>query len=171
MRTSTPTRTVRSRLNTTRKVVVATAAALAAVIGLGVTAASASSTPSDVVTVTAFHETIKPWDSIAIPSLSCPAGSYLQNVDLSPGRIVPKGVQVIEPRFGLEPGGAIGVTIGAAKATPEMRQGVTLCPLTGTNADGAISSATNWDPAFPHDLVIQLSCTTDINKAAFAFAG
>ena len=170
MRASTPTRTVLSRLNTTTKVVVATAAALA-VTALGVTAASASSTPSDVVTVTAFHETVKPWDSIAIPSLSCPAGSYLQNVDLSPGRIVPKGAQVIEPRFGLEPGGAIGVTIGAAKATPEMRQGVTLYPLTGTNADGAISSATNWDPAFRHDVVIQLSCTTDINKAAFAYAG
>ena len=171
MRASTSTRGVRSRLSTTTTVVVATTAALAAVTGLGVGAASASSNPSDVVTVTAFQETIKPWDSIAIPSRSCPSGSYLQTVDLSPGRIVPKGVQVIEPRFGLEPGGAIGVTIGAAKATPEMRQGVMLYPLTGTNADGAISSATNWDPAFRHDVVIQLSCSTDINKAAFAYAG
>jgi hypothetical protein len=157
-------------MNTTTKALVATAAALA-VTGLGATAASASSTPSDVVTVTAFHETIKPWDSISIPSLSCPAGSYLQNVDLSPGRIVPKGVRVIEPRFGLEPGGAIGVTIGAAKATPEVRQGVWIYPLTGTNADGAISTATNWDPASSHDLIVQLSCTTDITKAAFAYAG
>lgn len=158
-------------MNTTTKALVATAAALAAVTGLGATAASASSTASDVVTVTAFHETIKPWDSISIPSLSCPAGSYLQNVDLSPGRIVPKGVRVIEPRFGLEPGGAIGVTIGAAKATPEVRQGVWIYPLTGTNADGAISTATNWDPASSHDLIVQLSCTTDITKAAFAYAG
>ena len=158
-------------MNTTTKALVATAAALAAVTGLGATAASASSTASDVVTVTAFHETIKPWDSISIPSLSCPAGSYLQNVDLSPGRIVPKGVRVIEPRFGLEPGGAIGVTIGAAKATPEVRQGVWIYPLTGTNADGVISTATNWDPASSHDLIVQLSCTTDITKAAFAYAG
>ena len=158
-------------MNTTTKALVATAAALAAVTGLGATAASASSTASDVVTVTAFHETIKPWDSISIPSLSCPAGSYLQNVDLSPGRIVPKGVRVIESRFGLEPGGAIGVTIGAAKATPEVRQGVWIYPLTGTNADGAISTATNWDPASSHDLIVQLSCTTDVTKAAFAYAG
>ena len=157
-------------MNTTTKALVATAAALA-VTGLGATAASASSTPSDVVTVTAFHETIKPWDSISIPSLSCPSGSYLQNVDLSPGRIVPKGVRVIEPRFGLEPGGAIGVTIGAAKATPEVRQGVWIYPLTGTTADGAISTATNWDPASSHDLIVQLSCTTDVTKAAFAYAG
>jgi hypothetical protein len=143
---------------------------MAAIAGLGATAASASSTTSDV-TVTAFHETVKPWQTIGIPSLSCPAGSYLQNVDLSPGRIVPKGVQVIEPRYGLAPGGAVGVTIGAAKATPEVRGGYRIYPLTGTNADGAISSATNWDPAASHDIVINLHCTADITKAAFAYAG
>jgi hypothetical protein len=48
---------------------------------------------------------------------------------------------------------------------------VWIYPLTGTNADGAISTATNWDPASSHDLIVQLSCTTDITKAAFAYAG
>src|SRR4051794_11184009 len=123
MRMRTSTRRARPYVGRTTKVLVATGAAVAAVAGLGVTGASASSTTSDVVTVTAFHETVKPWQTIGIPSLSCPAGSYLQNVDLSPGRIVPKGVQVIEPRYGLAPGGAVGVTIGAAMATPEARGG------------------------------------------------
>ena len=38
----------------------------------------------------ALRETIRPWDSITIPALSCPTG-YLENQDYSPGRIVPNG--------------------------------------------------------------------------------
>jgi hypothetical protein len=156
------------------KVAIASAAVVAA-IGIGATAASGSSTTtsssSDSSTTMAFSATVKPWQTVGIPSLSCPAGSYLQKADYSPGRIVPLGVEVLEPRYGLAPGGAVGVTIGAAKATPELRGGYLYYPLTGTNADGAISSATNWDPAFSHDIVINLHCTTDFAKAAFAYSG
>lgn len=170
MRVRTSNTSARPGLGITAKVVLAAAAA-AAITGVCATAASATSTASDSSTTMAFFATVKPWQTIGIPSLSCPAGSYLQDAVLSPGRIVPKGVEVLEPRYGLAPGGAVGVTIGAAMATPEVRGGYRYYPLTGTNADGAISSATNWDPAFSHDIVINLHCTTDFTKAAFAYAG
>ena len=160
-------------MRTLTKVVLATATAAVAAVGLTATTASASNaagTSSDSTTM-AFHATVKPWQTIGIPSLSCPAGSYLVKQDYSPGRIVPLGVEVLEPRYGLAPGGAVGVTIGAAMATPETRGAYRYYPLTGTNADGAISSATNWDPAASHDIVINLHCTTDFSRAAFAYAG
>ena len=138
-------------MRTLTKVALATAAAAVAAVGHTPTTPSATTT--------------------TIPSLSCPAGSYLVKQDYSPGRIVPLGVEVLEPRYGLAPGGAVGVTIGAAMATPETRGAYRYYPLTGTNADGAISSATNWDPAASHDIVINLHCTTDFSRAAFAYAG
>jgi hypothetical protein len=52
-----------------------------------------------------FRETIKPWDSITVPSMACPTG-WLVDKDLAPGRYVPKGVEVVEP-------GLVGVTITA----------------------------------------------------------
>ena len=163
-------------MRTLTKVALATAAAAGAAVGLTATTASAPSTSNAVSassdsTTMAFHATVKPWQTIGIPSLSCPAGSYLVKQDYSPGRIVPVGVEVLEPRYGLAPGGAVGVTIGAAMATPETRGAYRYYPLTGTNADGAISSATNWDPAASHDIVINLHCTTDFSRAAFAYAG
>lgn len=78
-------------------VVLVTAGAVSVVAGVGVTTASAAattSTASDTVTVEAFRETVKPWDSITIPSLSCPDGSWLTDEDVSPGRGVPRGVEV-----------------------------------------------------------------------------
>jgi hypothetical protein len=85
-------------MRTPTKVVLATVSASAALAGLGVGAASASPAESDTVVVPAFYENIEPWDSITIPSLSCPTGLYLVNQDLSPGRLVPKGVEVQELR-------------------------------------------------------------------------
>ena len=174
-----------------------------------------------------FYESIKPWDSITIPALSCPEGSYLVDQHLSPGRLVPKGVEVTELRNGLEPAGAVGVTIRDARAVAvEVRQrlscpdgsylvdehlspgrlvpkgvevtelrngiepagavGVTIrdaravavevkpgayaLPLVGTRVDQGFSTATNWDPAASHTIVIRLHCTTDLNKAAKGLA-
>ena len=57
----------------------------------------------------AFRETIRPWDSITIPALSCPTG-YLENQDYSPAASVPEGVEILEPD-------AIGVTILEVKST------------------------------------------------------
>ena len=99
-------------LGVTAKIALATAAAAAVVTGVGVGAATAAntSTSSDAYSFEAFRETIKPWDSISVPALSCPTG-YFKDVELSPGRIVPKGVEVLEPN-------AIGVTIAAVKSIP-----------------------------------------------------
>ena len=58
---------------------------------------SSSETASDTVVVPRFYESVKPWDSITIPALSCPDGSYLVDEHLSPGRLVPKGVEVQLP--------------------------------------------------------------------------
>ncbi|HEU4998936.1 MAG TPA: hypothetical protein VFT68_08325 [Lapillicoccus sp.] len=153
-------------MKTNRKVVAAIAAA-AALTGLGVTAAHATdhtdapatTAPTYMYLHEAFRETIHPWDAINIPSLSCPTG-YLVDERLSEGRIVPKGVQVLEP-------GGIGVTISyvtSEKVTDYWGQ--TLHLLTGTDAERGHSTATNWDPFSSHELVINLACTTDLGDAA-----
>ena len=151
-------------MNRNRKVAtaVATAAVAAALTGLGATAAhatDAASAPTYQYTYEAFRETIQPWDAITIPSLSCPTG-YLVDERLSIGRIVPKGVQVLEP-------GGIGVTISYVKSETVVDYwGQTLHLLTGTDAERGHSTATNWDPFSSHELVINLACTTDLGDAA-----
>jgi hypothetical protein len=153
-------------MKTNRKVV-ATIAAAVALTGLGVTAANATSAADAPATTAptfmylheAFRETIGPWDAINIPSLSCPTG-YLVGERLSEGRVVPKGVQVVEP-------GGIGVTISYVKSeTIEDYWGETLHLVTGTDAERGHSTATNWDPFSSHELVINLACTTDLGDAA-----
>ena len=148
----------------TKTKVVAAIAAAAALTGIGVTAANAADgNPVPdwgyQYTYKAFRETIGPWDSITIPSLSCPTG-YLVDERLSVGRIVPKGVQVLEP-------GGIGVTISYVKdATVVDYWGQTLHLTTGTDAERGHSTATNWDPFSSHELVINLACTTVLADAA-----
>jgi len=145
-------------LGLTAKIAIATAATAAVVAGVGVGAATASSTSTDSYSFEAFRETIKPWDSISIPALSCPSG-YFTNVDLSPGRIVPKGVEVLEPN-------AIGVTIAGVKNTPVTDWWNTQhYPVTSTDPDSGFSTATNWDPFSGKELIIRLHCTTDLTKA------
>jgi hypothetical protein len=158
MKNSTQQAGRRSPIGTAGRVVLAAAIAAAAVTGLGVGAASAVSSDPTAYSVEAFRETIKPWDSITIPSLSCPTG-YLQDVNLSPGRIVPKGVEVLEPN-------AIGVTISEVKSTLVTDWWNTPhYPVTGTTTEGGPSTATNWDPFTSHELIIRLHCTTDLSKA------
>jgi hypothetical protein len=148
----------RPRIGAAVRVGLVAITAAAAVAGVGVGAASAVSSDPTAYSVEAFRETIKPWDSITIPSLSCPTG-YLQDVHLAPGRLVPKGVEVLEPN-------AIGVTISEVKSTlvkdwwnkPHY-------PVTGTTTEGGPSTATNWDPFSSHELIIRLHCTTDLTKA------
>ena len=148
----------RSPIGAAGRVVLVAAVAAAAVTGLGVGTASAVGSDPTAYSVEAFRETVKPWDSITIPSLSCPTG-YLQDVHLAPGRIVPKGVEVLEPN-------AIGVTIAEVKSTTVTdwwnKQHY---PVTGTDASGGFSTATNWDPFISHELIIRLHCTTDLSKA------
>jgi hypothetical protein len=137
--------------------VLATAGAAAGVAGVGVTAASAATTSSSY-TVDAFRETIKPWDSISIPELSCPTG-YFENTVYSSGRILPKGVEIVD-------GSAIGTTITDVKSVGVTDYwNKTYHPVTGTDTVQGFSTATNWDPFASHDLVIKLHCTTDLGKA------
>jgi hypothetical protein len=144
-------------------VMLVTAGTAALLTGAGITAASASPASSDTTVVEAFRETVKPWDSITIPSLSCPTG-WLVDENLSPGRYVPKGVQVLEP-------GGVGATITAADheyVTVDGLDGTKLQyrPITGTTNERGVSTATNWDAFSSHELVINLHCTTDIFKAS-----
>ncbi|MET9605195.1 hypothetical protein ABZZ17_09020 [Streptomyces sp. NPDC006512] len=122
-------------------------AALCLVPGLALGgAAAATAAPMQQ----SFKEVVKPSDSITVPDMQCPRGSYLENVDHSPGRIVPRGVQVTEP-------GGVGVTI------PEANWENT---STGVYATGSRQgTATNWDPVTPHELTVTLHCTTDLTKA------
>jgi hypothetical protein len=156
--TSTTRRMPGPGLGVTAKIALATAAAAVVVTGVGVSAATALSTRTDSYSFEAFRETIRPWDSISIPALSCPTG-YFTNVDLAPGRIVPKGVEVLEPN-------AIGVTIAAVKNTPVTdwwnKQHY---PVTSTDPDSGFSTATNWDPFSSKELIIRLHCTTSLTKA------
>jgi hypothetical protein len=137
---------------------VVTVGTAAVIAGVGATTASASVFGNETSTVEAFRETIKPWDSITIPSLNCPSG-YLENTVYSSGRILPKGVEIVD-------GGAIGTTITDVKSI-----GVTdywnrtYHPATGTDSGQGWSTATNWDPFASHELVIKLHCTTDLSNA------
>lgn len=112
----------------------------------------------------AFRETLAGFASIHVPGMTCPSGAWLQNVDLSPGRVVPRGVQVIEP-------GGVGVTIPHAsrdRHSGEKSTFGTTFKLEGTDRAGN-ASATNWDPFSSRELVINLHCTTDPGKAATEF--
>jgi hypothetical protein len=139
--------------------VLAAAGTAAMIAGVGITSASAATASSDTVTE-AFRETIKPWDSITVPSMTCPAG-WLVNKDLSPGRYVPLGVEVVEP-------GLIGVTITGRDYESAYGGDKNNNPISGTLSTGSFSSATNWDPFGSRELVINLHCTTDITRASQA---
>jgi hypothetical protein len=148
----------RRRVGPLATAVLVTAGAAAAVAGIGITTASAASTSTQTVTE-AFRESIKPWDSITVPSMTCPSGSWLLNKDLSPGRYVPLGVEVVEP-------GLIGVTITGTDYDHGYGGNKNSNPIKGTLSHVGISTATNWDPFGSRELVIKLHCTTDLSKAS-----
>ena len=142
-------------------VFVATGAA-ALVAGAGITAASASTTATASTSTTViegFRESVKPWDSITVSSMACPSGSWLLNKDLSPGRYVPLGVEVVEP-------GLIGVTITGTDYDHGYGGNKNSNPIKGTLSHVGVSTATNWDPFSSRELVVKLHCTTDLSKAS-----
>jgi len=153
----------RRRLGPVAVAVVATAGAATLITGVGVTTASASTTSSDTTTIEAFRESIKPWDSITIPSLSCPGGSWLKDENLSPGRGVPHGVEVTGES------GWIGTTISAnEREYVKDAYDVVYRPITGTTSSRGVSTATNWDMFASHELVIKIHCTTNLYEASQA---
>jgi hypothetical protein len=143
-----------------RAMLVAVTAAL--ITGVGGAVATADDTTDAARTVTTyevFRETIKPWDSIKIPSRSCPVG-YLHNRNYSPGRMVPAGVEVVEP-------GGVGVTIapGTEDGPVWVENGRLVQPINGWDANEAYSGATNWDPITSREVVIKIHCTSDTDYA------
>jgi hypothetical protein len=142
---------------------VATAAS-AGVIAAGAGAASATDAappppaPTDK-TVEVFRATIKPLDSITIPSTSCGTDYLLQNTDVSPGRIVPRGVEIAGDS------GWIGTTISHSAYRSHNPKGTEVWLHHGTDASTGASTATNWDPFTSHELVVNLHCTVDWGKA------
>ena len=142
----------------TKALLVAGAAAALAGIGGGIAAAESQAATSREWVVNAFGEQVKPSDSISIPSLSCGAGGYLKDADYSLGRVVPRGVEVVEP-------GGVGVTITDAKYGVMDPTG-SWWPVIGTNGNKGWSTATNWDPFSGHDLSIKLHCTSNVDDAA-----
>jgi hypothetical protein len=138
-------------------IVAVTTAAVTGLSGAVATADASSSSEPSVTTHEVFRETVKPWDSIKIPSLMCPTG-YLHNKDYSPGRIVPRGVEVVEP-------GGVGVTITHADGPVWVENGGLVQPISGTDADHSYSGATNWDPFTSREVAIKLHCTWDTEHA------
>jgi hypothetical protein len=158
MNNNTDRRRVRPIVTRVAAAVLATAGAAAAIAGIGVTPASAATTSGATTVTETFRETIKPFDSITVPSMSCPTG-WLVNKELSPGRYVPLGVEVIEP-------GLIGVTITGTDYDHGYGGNKKSNPMKGTLSHIGVSTATNWDPFGSRELVIKLHCTTDVTKAA-----
>ena len=149
-----------------RRIVIAGLVATAASAGIiAVGAGSASATdavpqpaPTDQ-TVEVFRATIKPLDSITIPSTSCGENYLLENKDVSPGRIVPRGVEITGDSAW------IGTTITHSAYRSHNPKGTEVWLHNGTDASKGASTATNWDPFASHELVVNLHCTLDWGKA------
>ena len=137
--------------------VAVTAAAITGIGGAVATADDTTGPAASVTTYEVFRETVKPWDSIKIPSFGCPTG-YLHNADYSPGRMVPPGVEVVEP-------GGVGVTITQTTGPVWIENGRLVQPQDRTDADHSYSGATNWDPFTSHEVVINAHCTWDTDQA------
>ncbi len=136
--------------------IVGIALAAIALCGVGIGTASAA-TPGDghrgvsitdnatdsTTSVVAYHGYLTGLQSVSLPAFTCPADyPWLVDQNLSPGRIVPPGVRVLEP-------GGIGVTIGAHTRDTDSR------------ANGWRSgSATNWSPS-PQILTVSAVCTNN----------
>jgi hypothetical protein len=140
-----------------RRAVLAGLVATATAAGVAVAAAPGAAANSDTpqwteTTLTAFRVTLPPWHSVKIPKASCPADMNLVDRDYSPGRIVPRGVEIKEP-------GGIGVTINQASFWTYYKDGFGYKVYTGLSGSD-IREATNWDPFTSHDLVIDLHCTS-----------
>jgi hypothetical protein len=142
-----------------RRLAVAGLIGAATVAGVVLSADIASAGPSASTangsqTYEKFRETIKPWDSITIPTMVCHQG-WLVDQDYSPGRIVPRGVEITGDS------GSIGTTISHTKfGSGGLRANY------GTDAMKGNSTATNWDPFSSHELVVKLHCTTDPSQAS-----
>jgi hypothetical protein len=146
---------------TTRSLAKSTAAAtIATTIAAGIllTGAGSAQASGTVTTVERYRITLGPWQSHGLPGMKCLAGSYLHDHNYSPGRLVPPGVQVLEP-------GGVGVSMGGATLATTQPTGLPLGVQVYDSTAGP-ASATNWALS-SKELVINLVCTTNPWDAAW----
>ncbi len=132
-----------------------TGCAVAAMGGLvGVAAADTPSTD----TVVQVYSAYLPPGHTDLPAFTCPDRfPYLLNQNLSPGRAVVRGMEVIEP-------GGIGVTDNLDTLT-QPDNGVQYS--TGSQATTWLDGATNYVSWMPTtQLTINLHCTNDQSRAS-----
>ena len=144
------------RLNWKGRVALVAAAVAFTAIGGAVATADSASEPT-VTTYEVFRETVKPWDSIKIPSLMCPTG-YLHNQDYSPAAWFREASRSSSPV-------GVGVTITHGDGPVWVENGRLIQPISGTDADHSYSGATNWDPFTSREVAIKLHCTWDTDHA------
>ena len=160
------TTTSKSSRSLRRRLVIAGLVATTAgagIIAANAGAASASESPGGPApvsyTVEVFRASIKPLDSITIPSTSCGENYLLEDGDFSPGRLVPRGVEIAGDS------GWIGTTITHSAFRSYKPNTTERWLHYGTDASKGASTATNWDPFSSHELVVNLHCTVDWGKA------
>jgi hypothetical protein len=155
--TKTKTRTKRTSLRSTLTATLVATVATAVAAGLLV-AEAGNAQAGTLTSVERYRTTLGPLQSVGLPEMTCPAGTYLHNADYSPGRLVPPGVQVVE-------NGGVGVSMSGATVADVQPKGLPLgVQVKDTTATPA--SATNWALA-PRELVIILVCTTNPYNAAY----
>ena len=147
-----PTKRTRTRARSTAAILAATVAAMTIAAGVSLLEAGSAQASGTVTSVEGYRATLAPLQSVGLPDMKCPAGSYLYNVNYSPGRLVPHGVQVIEP-------GGVGVSMSGATVAAVQPTGLPI-GVQVKDATTGPSSATNWDLS-SHELVINLVCTTN----------
>ena len=144
-----------NRTTTSTKTLVrsALAVSIATAVAAGVLLAEAGSAEAGTLTsVERYRATLGPLQSVMLPNLACPAGTYLHDADYSAGRTVPNGVQVVE-------NGGVGVSMSGATVAAVQPKGLPLgVQVKDTTAGPA--SATNWALS-NRELVIILVCTTN----------
>ena len=153
MNPSTNTKTKKTLLRSTL------IAALATAVAAGVLLAEAGSAEAGTLTsVERYRATLGPLQSVGLPDMTCPAGTYLHNANYSPGRLVPPGVQVVE-------NGGVGVSMSGATVAAVQPKGLPL-GVEVKDTTAAPASATNWSLS-SRELVIILVCTTNPYDAVY----
>ena len=142
----------RTRARSTAAILAATVAAATIAAGVSLLEAGSAAASGTLTSVEGYRATLAPLQSVGLPDMKCPAGSYLYNADYSPGRLVPNGVQVVEP-------GGVGVSMGGATFAATQPKGLPI-GVQVYDATTGPSSATNWDLS-SHQLVINIICTTN----------
>ena len=113
---------------------------------------AASAEAGELTVVEGYRTTLSPLQSVGLPVLACPAGTYLYRANYSPGRLVPGGVQVVES-------GGVGVSMGGASLAVVQPTGLPV-GVQVYDQTAAPASATNWNLS-SREVVINLVCTTN----------